>query len=104
MFECGATGISSGRGRPSGARKPLNMMNHFLLRVLSLCFFVVGSAGLRGAIDAVVAFPGAEGFGAVAIGGRGGDVYVVSSLSDAGPGSLREWIRSAQGPRTIVFS
>ena len=49
------------------------------------------------------AFPGAEGFAADAKGGRGGDVYHVTTLADGGPGSLREGIDSANGPRTIVF-
>ncbi len=51
------------------------------------------------------AFPGAEGYGRYAIGGRGGSVYHVTSLEDDAntPGTLRYGIEKVTGPRTIVF-
>ena len=50
------------------------------------------------------AFPGAEGAGAGALGGRGGDVYYVTTLADSGPGSLREGIATAPASgRNILF-
>jgi hypothetical protein len=51
----------------------------------------------------IPAFPGAWGGGMYSFGGRGGKVYVVTSLEDSGPGTLREAC-NAVGPRIVVFN
>ena len=50
-----------------------------------------------------LAFPGAEGYGRYARGGRGGKVVYVSNLNGSGPGSLRWALTNGQGPRTVLF-
>lgn len=50
----------------------------------------------------IPAFPGARGYGALSVGGRGGRIIEVTNLNAAGPGSLKEAIE-AEGPRIVVF-
>ncbi|MFV0564728.1 MAG: polysaccharide lyase family 1 protein [Flavobacteriaceae bacterium] len=51
----------------------------------------------------IPAFPGAEGGGMYAFGGRGGKVITVTSLADKGAGTLREACQTG-GARIIVFN
>lgn len=48
------------------------------------------------------AFPTAEGFGAGALGGRGGKAIYVVNTNETGPGSLRACVE-ASGPRICIF-
>lgn len=51
----------------------------------------------------IPAFPGAEGGGMFATGGRGGKVYYVTSLADDKTEGTLRWALGKTGPRTILF-
>ncbi len=79
------------------------MSRFYLFGVLTA---LPGLLGLQSDISAQIpAFPGAEGFGAYATGGRGGDVYYVDNLDNDGPGSFADAVATVpEDGRTIVFS
>ncbi|WP_156889591.1 OmpL47-type beta-barrel domain-containing protein [Paenibacillus harenae] len=72
--------------------------------VLGLSVFQMPIPAAHASYDALPAFPGAEGFGYAASGGRGGEVYRVTSYELTGPGTFHDaLITAGSTPRTIVF-
>ncbi|MDD5062543.1 MAG: FlgD immunoglobulin-like domain containing protein [Candidatus Marinimicrobia bacterium] len=72
------------------------MKKHAILWIIILAGLSTADSQTR-----TVAFPGAEGSGRFAWGGRGGAVYEVTNLNNSGPGSIVEAV--SQSYRTVVF-
>jgi hypothetical protein len=70
---------------------------YYVISLAVIAFLLIPEAAVS-----VPAFPGAEGFGAQAIGGRGGKVFFVTNLNDSGPGSLCAAVETEE-PRTVIF-
>ena len=69
--------------------------------LLLLCLCMAATVVL--AEEKTPAFPGAEGFGRYVTGGRGGNVYHVTSLADDGSEGTLRWALGKSGVKTIVF-
>ena len=83
------------------ARKVTTNLNG--IRAISGIALIVCAAGM--AQSNQVAFPGAEGYGAAAVGWKGGEILTVTNLNDAGPGSLRACADNREGtPRVCTFA
>ena len=81
----------------------MKTVNKLVLLTVSLCICTSATAQTK-----TPAFPTAQGFGAFAKGGRGGQVFIVTTTQDYGvnepviKGSFREAVE-ATIPRTVVF-
>ena len=66
-----------------------------------LTLIAVFTSALSVAQTEAPAFPGAEGHGRYTTGGRGGEIYHVTTLNDSGSGSFREAVSKAN--RIVIF-
>jgi pectate lyase len=95
-FDSAVYGAATIRTPGGATNKDLIPMINYVLLALAL-LLAPATAGAQ-----VTAFPGAEGYGAATVGGRGGAVHRVTTLADSGPSTLRACVE-ASGPRTCVF-
>lgn len=70
------------------------------LGVTFLAAFALATPGITSAQQ--TNFPGAAGWAAATVGGRGGRIVRVTTLADDGPGSFKAAVE-AKGPRIVVF-
>ena len=92
MPDCGHSPLAGNKPHTSPPMRAFNpTVTAFVL------FSIAGPAGA----SAPLAFPGAEGAGANATGGRGGKVVHVTNLNASGPGSLQDAVSAPD--RIVVF-
>jgi pectate lyase len=82
--------------------KPTSRLRRRLLLALGALALLFAQPSLAQAADPTLAFPGAVGWAAHTVGGRGGRIIPVTTLAGDGPGSLRAAVAATE-PRIIVF-
>lgn len=76
----------------------------FLTMKVSILIILFIVSAFKDTKAQLIAFPGAEGYGKYATGGRGGKVAIVTNLQNDGPGSLRQALAAwPDEPLTVVF-
>ena len=81
------------------------LISHLRAHLTAFVAFALATSSLHtsaSAAESALAFPGAMGWAADTIGGRGGKILRVTTLNPSGPGSLLEAL-DTEGPRIIVF-
>lgn len=77
---------------------------HRMLFLYTVFFFFCSTGFAGSKHTGPVAFPGAEGFGRYATGGRGGEVFWVTTLEDSDEKGTLRYAVAQKGPRTILFN
>ncbi len=82
----------------------MSTKKYFFKNIQKAMLILLFSVSVQEIVSQQIAFPGAEGFGKYATGGRGGKVVAVINLNDSGEGSFRWALEQfPDEPLTVIF-